>query len=467
MPTLQELITQAMRTSGSPTARPSLGRSLAAPRVTTPPPDARQLVKDAVLGAGTLGANALQLLGGALDQRPRGVPRELSTSPGLLLQLPSALAASGLSGLADALQGRQTPVNVDPMGDAPMTSFADVGGRLGGTPGAALGFGADVLAPGPGELLAPSRAALLTMGASKIGLTPAMGMVSMSPEMIRAFAKEAPGRLAERTLEQFRRLSGVGQDKALGQRLADITENVAAQRPERWGQLEELAISPRREGRTYGLYQSAIHGLARPSSWRDLSPRSKEPYENFMQLQQQRLAQGMTAPTGNRIAIAPLLLQSRTEFKPGGVFERRPLDLVERFKDTLQHEGSHLGMDTRNLLMSGMAPYKDFPNYSANPHEILAELEAVGLPLTQDNINAMSLIWHRTHRRRGPDWRSGKSVTGRDLERLASGLQELTRPGAGSQIFYAEPSAQLSPGAFITDPRQFTRLAFPEFTGKR
>lgn len=289
-----------------------------------------------------------------------------------------------------------------------------------------------------------------------------VGMISMPPEMIRAFAAKAPGRLAERTLEQVRRLSGVGQDKALGQRLADITEGVAAERPERWGQLEELAISPRREGTTYGAYRSAIHDLAKPSYWRSLSPES---LENFMQLQgqkqQQRLAQGMTAPTGNRITVAPLILQSRTELKPGGVFERRPLDLVERFKDILRHEGSHLGMDARDLLESGMAPYKDFPNYSANPHEVLAELEAVGLPLTQDNINAMSLIWHRTRRR------PGASVMGRDLERLASGLQELTRPGAGSRIPYTEPSAQLSPGAFITDPRQFTRLAFPESAGRR
>jgi hypothetical protein len=319
------------------------------------------------------------------------------------------------------------------------------------------------------ELLAPSRADLLTMGASKVGkailgtgLTPAMGMISMPPEMIRAFAAKAPGRFAESTLEQFQRLSGVGKDKALGQRLADITEGVAAERPERWGQLEELAISPRRQGITYGSYQSATHGYANPSAWRDLSPES---LENFMQLQgqkqQQRLAQGMTAPTGNRIMVAPLILQSRTELKPGGVFERRPLDLVERFKEALQHEGSHLGMDARDLLESGMAPYKDFPNYSANPHEVLAELEAVGLPLTQDNINAMSLIWHRTHRR------PGASVMGRDLERLASGLQELTRPGAGRKIPYTEPSAQLSPGAFITDPRQFTRLAFPESAGRR
>lgn len=289
-----------------------------------------------------------------------------------------------------------------------------------------------------------------------------VGMISMPPEMIRAFAAKAPGRLAERTLEQFRRLSGVGQDKALGQRLADITEGVAAERPERWGQLEELFISPKREGTTAGTYKSWIREEAHPSYWRSLSPES---LENFMQLQgqkqQQRLAQGMTAPTGNRITVAPLPLQVRTELRPSGVFERRPLDLEERFVDALRHEGSHLGMDARDLLQSGTARYKDFPNYSVNPHEVLAELEAVGLPLTQDNINAMSLIWHRTRRR------PGASVTGRDLERLASGLQELTRPGAGSRIPYTEPSAQLSPGAFITDPRQFTRLAFPESAGRR
>lgn len=153
MPTLQEQIAQVLAAQSARPRRPALGRSiLQAPKVTAPPPDARAAVRQAVLGAGRAGLSMLGAIGEALDQRPRGVPRHLSTSPGRLLNLPGSVLAAGASGLLDTLTGARTPVNIDPMGTTPQTSFADVGQRIGGTPGALAGVAADMAVPGPGEL---------------------------------------------------------------------------------------------------------------------------------------------------------------------------------------------------------------------------------------------------------------------------------------------------------------------------
>lgn len=153
MPTLQEQIAQVLAAQSARPRRPALGRSiLQAPKVTAPPPDARAAVRQAVLGAGRAGLSTLGALGEALDQRPRGVPRDLSTSPGRLLNLPGSILAAGASELADALAGTRTPTTIDPMGAAPQTSFADVGQRIGGLPGTLAGMAADIAVPGPGEL---------------------------------------------------------------------------------------------------------------------------------------------------------------------------------------------------------------------------------------------------------------------------------------------------------------------------
>jgi hypothetical protein len=156
MPTLQELIQAAMAAKSTGPKRPTLGQSLAAPRVTEPP-DAQKLLREAILGTGQTVLQGLQLAGEALDQRPRGVPREVSTSPARLMNVPFAAMASGASAFADALTGQRTPVSIDPLGNTPQTSFMDVGQRVGGTPGAVAGFMADLAAPGPGELATMSR----------------------------------------------------------------------------------------------------------------------------------------------------------------------------------------------------------------------------------------------------------------------------------------------------------------------
>lgn len=171
MPTVKEFIQAALTAKSTGPKRPTLGQSLVIP-APAQPPDARKLLRETILGTGKKAVQGLQLVGNALDQRPRGVPREVSTSPARLMNVPFAAMAAGASGFADALTGQRTPVAIDPLGDAPQTSFTDVGQRLGGTPGAVAGFMADIVAPGPGELatmsrlgdLAPAMGALFSTG---------------------------------------------------------------------------------------------------------------------------------------------------------------------------------------------------------------------------------------------------------------------------------------------------------------
>lgn len=273
MPTLQELITQALAARSAAPRRPALGRSIyEAPKMDGPPLDAREAVRQAVLGAGRTGLSILGGVGEALDQRPRGVPKELTTSPGRLLNLPGSVLAAGASGLLDALTGARTPVNIDPTGMAPQTSFADVGQRIGGTPGALAGLAADVAVPGPGELgtlgklgaLDPRHAAVM------------LGAVGETPQWLKSrgvFPRDVPEMQGQ--LPADPRMAGVFEKTPTQQRtgeprVSELTRIIAESPAVRKG-LEEDIEKGLRKGGPEWYNPAPITAVTNPEDFKDFT----------------------------------------------------------------------------------------------------------------------------------------------------------------------------------------------------